>query len=101
VRPGKCPACGKRIDPEVAPKAGDTSLQIAAQTAVAQPHRTPPRSSDSRDVPNPEAGSLTARHQVLAECHVVPEAVNCVQCGTCTHNCPMRVAKFEDEIRSR
>src|SRR6185369_17898176 len=37
------------------------------------------------------ATSSPSRYRLLAECQVVPDPANCVQCGTCTHNCPMGI----------
>jgi ferredoxin len=87
VRPGKCPACGKRIEPEIA-ATKVPATKVPAEAPTIETTLAPVR---DRNQPNPETGSFAARHHVLAECHVVPEAVNCVQCGTCTHNCPMGI----------
>ena len=32
-----------------------------------------------------------SRHQMLSEAQVVPDASRCVQCGICSHNCPMGI----------
>lgn len=31
------------------------------------------------------------RRETLAEAHIVPEAIRCVQCGICTYNCPVEI----------
>jgi ferredoxin len=42
-------------------------------------------------LPRPAADGLATRHRLLAEAQVVPEAGRCVQCGICSHNCPMGI----------
>ncbi len=32
-----------------------------------------------------------SRHEALSQAQVVPEADRCVQCGICTHNCPIGI----------
>lgn len=36
-------------------------------------------------------GCVDARHEILSEGVVVPEADQCVQCGMCSYNCPMGI----------
>lgn len=37
------------------------------------------------------AHEFKSRHQVLSGAQVVPQADICVQCGCCTHNCPIGI----------
>jgi len=42
-------------------------------------------------IPSALATQFDSRRHVLAEAQVVPDASRCVQCGICTHNCPMGI----------
>lgn len=42
-------------------------------------------------VPSGLGTQFDSRRHVLAEAQVVPDASRCVQCGICTHNCPMGI----------
>jgi NAD-dependent dihydropyrimidine dehydrogenase PreA subunit len=41
--------------------------------------------------PKPADERIASRHEARAEAHVVPDPERCVQCGICSHNCPMEI----------
>jgi heterodisulfide reductase subunit C len=52
----------------------------------------PPSGTTSEPDEPPLLGTqFYSRHDVLAEAQVVPDASRCVQCGICSHNCPMGI----------
>ncbi len=46
---------------------------------------------DDLDEPAILGIEFESRREVLAEAQVVPDASRCVQCGICSHNCPMGI----------
>ncbi len=63
-------------------------LFTTAAAAPAVPAEPPPAASVATP---PAARNFTSRHQLLSEAQVVPEPMNCVQCGMCSYNCPMGI----------
>jgi ferredoxin len=92
----QCPGCGATVKvpmmsvPPLPQPAGPQSLQPI-------PILPPPRSEEPVRAPPavPTFGvagiEFDSRRHALTEAQVVPDAARCVQCGICSHNCPVGI----------
>lgn len=91
--PGSCVLCGACGQVLVVPQPN-----IAANV----PTPTGPAGQDQLGLPEDSCGEIPqatrstapgfgSRRALLAEAQVVPDANRCVQCGICSHNCPMNI----------
>ncbi|MBL9080807.1 MAG: DUF4339 domain-containing protein [Planctomycetales bacterium] len=80
LRPGAAEWTAARDVPELFPPPPVLPILVAAMPTVAGPPS-----------PSAPATQFDSRRHVLAEAQVVPDASRCVQCGICTHNCPMGI----------
>lgn len=101
---GTCPTCcGLVAIP------ASTDSQTNGNVGTSHPNGTAPAQTDAPSLLEALWGSLPvaaplavsaggtlpaqfqSRYQMLSEAQVVPDASRCVQCGICSHNCPMGI----------
>lgn len=93
-RPAKCPKCGVVF---VVPAAPVPPLPQAAAPpppipVPASPKAVPPAKLSSSPAYRGDGGvQFDSRLHALTEAQVVPDAARCVQCGICSHNCPVGI----------
>lgn len=90
-------ACGKRLKAPVeqaghrgrCTKCGATFAVPFASASSSAPEPALPAAA--AEEPPLLAPQFDSRRDVLAEAQVVPDVSRCVQCGICSHNCPMGI----------
>lgn len=92
-RRAKCPGCGMALQVPL------ISVPPLPQAASPPPPRPIPVVTSPPAVPLPPrsapssgaAVEFDSRRHALTEAQVVPDAARCVQCGICSHNCPVGI----------
>jgi ferredoxin len=98
----KCPGCGAAVTVpfiSVPPRPQPAGPQALLPIPILSPPRSPaPAESPPPATPplaTPPSGAakveFESRRHALTEAQVVPDSARCVQCGICSHNCPVGI----------
>jgi ferredoxin len=96
-RQARCSGCGAAVTVpfiSVPPRPQPAGPQALLPIPILSPPRSP-APAESPPPATPPSGAakveFESRRHALTEAQVVPDSARCVQCGICSHNCPVGI----------